>query len=59
MLIDTIGAQREAGALMRFRLMSVRLSKAPSVRDLFLHPIHQPTLSKGSQDEIASVSPLF
>jgi len=39
--------------------MSVRRSNGPTVSAQFLHPIHQPILSQGSQDQIGPVSALF
>ena len=39
--------------------MPVRRSNGSSVGFQFLNPIHQPTLSKGSQDEITLVTALF
>jgi hypothetical protein len=44
---------------MRFRSMHASRRKSPSVFALARYPIHQPTMNKGSQNEIHSVSPLF
>lgn len=44
---------------MRVRYMSVNRSHGPPVRAQFLHPIHQPTLNKGSQGEFALARTLF